>query len=106
MDFFLIHQCPFNFHKYKKIRLHVNLLYDWDRATVFNATFNNILVISLWSVLLVEDYHMIEAYYYWTVRATVFNATFNNISAISWRSVLLVEETEVPRENYRPVGSH
>ena len=67
MDFFLIHQCPFNFHKYKKIRLHVNLLYDWDRATVFNATFNNILVISLWSVLLVEDYHMIEAYYYWTL---------------------------------------
>jgi len=35
-----------------------------------------------------------------------FNATFYNISVISWRSVLLVEETEVPRENYRPVTSH
>jgi hypothetical protein len=29
----------------------------------------------------------------------VFNATFNNIS------VILVEETEVPRENHRPVAS-
>ena len=36
----------------------------------------------------------------------VFNATFNNTSVISWRSVLLVEETEVRRENYRPVTSH
>ena len=36
----------------------------------------------------------------------VFNATFNNISVISWWSVLLVEETEVPRENHRPVKSH
>jgi hypothetical protein len=36
----------------------------------------------------------------------VVNATFNNISIISWRSVLLVTETEVPRENYRPVASH
>ena len=36
----------------------------------------------------------------------MFNATFNNISAISWPSVLLVEETEVPRENHRPVASH
>ena len=35
----------------------------------------------------------------------VFNATFNNISVILWRSVLLVEETEVPRENHRPVES-
>ena len=34
----------------------------------------------------------------------VFSATFNNISVISWRSVLLVEETEVPRENHRPVA--
>ena len=33
----------------------------------------------------------------------VFNATFNNISVISWRSVLLMDETEVPRENHRPV---
>jgi hypothetical protein len=30
----------------------------------------------------------------------VFNATFNNIS------VILVKETEVPRENHRPVASH
>jgi uncharacterized membrane protein len=36
----------------------------------------------------------------------VYNATFNHISVISWRSVLLVEETEVPRENHRPVASH
>jgi len=35
-----------------------------------------------------------------------FNATFNNTSVISWQSVLLVEETEVPRENHRPVVSH
>jgi len=39
-------------------------------------------------------------------RFMVFNTTFNNISAIPWRSVLLVEETEVPRENHRPVASH
>jgi hypothetical protein len=32
------------------------------------------------------------------VRVMVFNATFNNIS------VLFVEETEVPRENHRPVA--
>ena len=36
----------------------------------------------------------------------VFNATFNNISVILWQSVLLVEETEIPRENHRPVASH
>jgi len=36
----------------------------------------------------------------------VFNGTFNNISAISWQSVLLVEETQVCRENHRPVASH
>ena len=35
-----------------------------------------------------------------------FNATFNNILVMSWRSVLLVEETEVPKENHRPVSSH
>jgi len=28
--------------------------FDWFRFMVFNATFNNISVISLWSVLLVE----------------------------------------------------
>ena len=36
----------------------------------------------------------------------MFNSTFNNISVISWRSILLAEETEVPRENHRPVGNH
>ena len=36
----------------------------------------------------------------------VLNAIFNNISVISWRSVLLVEETDVPREDHRPVASH
>ena len=35
----------------------------------------------------------------------VFNAIFNNISTMSWWSVLLVEETEVFRENHRPVAS-
>jgi hypothetical protein len=35
-----------------------------------------------------------------------FNATFNNILVMLWRSVLLVEETEVPKENHRPVSSH
>jgi hypothetical protein len=39
------------------------------------------------------------------VRVMVLNATFNNISVISWWSVLLVEETEVPRENHRPIAS-
>jgi len=36
----------------------------------------------------------------------VLTATFNYISVISWQSVLLVEETEVPRENHKPVASH
>ena len=36
----------------------------------------------------------------------VYGATFNNISVISWRSVLMVEESEIPRENHRPVASH
>jgi len=40
------------------------------------------------------------------VRAMVFIATINNISFISWQFVLLVEETEVPRENQRPVANH
>jgi hypothetical protein len=38
------------------------------------------------------------------VRGMVFNATFKNISVILWWSVLLVEETEVPRDNQRPVS--
>jgi hypothetical protein len=37
------------------------------------------------------------------VMAMMLNATFNNISAISWQSVLLVEETEVLRENTKPL---
>jgi hypothetical protein len=36
----------------------------------------------------------------------VFNATLNNILVISWRSVLLGKETEMRRENHRPVQSH
>jgi hypothetical protein len=37
----------------------------------------------------------------------VIHATFKNISVyISWLSVLLMEETEVPKENHRPVASH
>jgi len=39
------------------------------------------------------------------VRVKVVNGTFNNISVIWWQSILLVEETEVPRENHRPVAS-
>jgi hypothetical protein len=37
------------------------------------------------------------------IRFMVFNATFHNISAISWQTVLMVKETQVPRENHRPV---
>jgi hypothetical protein len=36
----------------------------------------------------------------------VFNTTFNNISAMSWQSVLFMEETELLRENHRPVASY
>ena len=32
-----------------------NIIRDMVRALVFNVTFNNILVISWWSVLLVEE---------------------------------------------------
>ena len=68
---------------------------------VFNATFNNISVISLLYVLLVQETRVPRE-----KGAMVFNATFNNISVISWWSVLLVEETGVPEENHRPVTSH
>jgi hypothetical protein len=78
---------------------------------VFNATFNNISVISCHSVLLVEETsgfhgHLIIYFIWFMVLFMVFNATFNNISVISCRSVLLVEETGVPRENHRPVACH
>jgi hypothetical protein len=46
---------------------------------VFNATFNNISVMSWWSVLLVEE--------------TGGLGENHNISVMSWWSVLLVEET-------------
>ena len=36
----------------------------------------------------------------------VLNTTFNNIAVVSRRSALLMEETEVTRENHRPVASH
>jgi len=40
------------------------------------------------------------------LRLLVLNTTFNNISDISSPSVLLMEETQVSRENHRPVASH
>jgi hypothetical protein len=59
---------------------------------VFNATFNNISVISRQSILLVEETGVII--HVWLVGwFMVFNATFNNISVISRQSILLVEET-------------
>ena len=51
---------------------------------MFNATFNNISVISWWSVLLVEETGVVREN----------------------RLRLLVEETAVPRENHLPVASH
>jgi hypothetical protein len=51
---------------------------------VFNATFNNISVISWWSVLLVDETGV---------------ARENHLR-------LLVEETAVPRESHLPVASH
>jgi hypothetical protein len=59
---------------------------------VFNATFNNISVIS-WRLQNVWCLFVLM----------VVNATFNNISVVLWRSVLLVEETG---ENHRPVTRH
>jgi hypothetical protein len=82
---------------------------------VFNATFNNVSVISWQSVLLVEETwvpgenHWPASSHWQTLSHDVvsrtpplnglfvclmmLNATFNNISVISRRSVLLVEET-------------
>ena len=39
------------------------------------------------------------------VMVMVLNATFSNILVISWWAALSVEETEIPRENHRPVTS-
>jgi hypothetical protein len=36
----------------------------------------------------------------------VFYVALSNISVITWRPVLLVEETEVSRENHRPVANN
>jgi hypothetical protein len=91
---------------------------------VLNATFNNILVISWRSVLLVEETGGLKENHrpVWKktckddeimvaieekagkmgFRFMVFNTTFNNISVISWKSVLLMEETRVPREHHLP----
>jgi hypothetical protein len=96
---------------------------------VFNATFNNIAVISWYPVLLVEEtgvrlvfypFHIesrgilidIQNYFFSRkrnpyeirVRVTVF--TFHKISVILWWSVSFLEKTEVRRENHRPAASH
>ena len=61
----------------------------------FNATFNNISVILLLSVLQNNWFILRTSMVVWFM---LFNATFNNISVMSWRSVLLVEETGVPEK--------
>jgi len=44
--------------------VHCNMyMYRWFRFMVFNATFNNISVISLWSVLLVEETRVSQEIY-------------------------------------------
>jgi hypothetical protein len=86
---------------------------------VFNATFNNISVISwqedcfthkwiIWdlNMILFATKKTFLTYIYksefvnesnfFHILCDVFNATFNNISVISWQSVLLSEETGVP----------
>jgi hypothetical protein len=90
---------------------------------VLNATFNNISIITWWSVLLVEEttedvadpnaliqyislclrravasFELLVLLYFYAcfICLVVFNATFNYISAISWRSVFWVEETGGP----------
>jgi len=55
---------------------------------VFNATFDNISVISWRSVLSMEE------------------TGVPGENRISWRSVLLVKETGGPGENHRPATSH
>ena len=49
-----IYVCVFNFSQ-SETCLWVMLLCGWIRVMVFNATFNNISVLSCWSVLLVEE---------------------------------------------------
>jgi hypothetical protein len=56
---------------------------------VFNAAFNNISVISWWSVLLVEETRMPGLYH-----------------IALYRSKNDVNRFEVPEENHRPAASH
>ena len=60
-----------------------------NAVMVFNATFNNISVISWQSVVFNATFNNISVISWQSV---VFNATFNNISVISWRSVLFKRE--------------
>jgi len=70
------------------------------RVMVVKATFNNISVISWWSVSRRTRAGKIQIDCYKGVRIMVVNATFNIFSVISWRSVSLVEESGVSRENH------
>ena len=67
--------------------IHMNLVMD-GIVMVFNATFNNISVITV------------------IYRGGQFQQYFSYNSYISWRSVLLMEETGGPGENQSPVASH
>ena len=58
---------------------------------VFNATFNNISVISWRSVLLVEE--------------TRVPGENHQPAATRYKSLLLVEESRVPEENHQPAAT-
>ena len=103
---------------------------------VFNATFNNISVISWRSILFVWENRgtrkkttnlpvvtykslsndrvyglfVSNAFFKSTwmslLLLRVFDATFYNISVISWRSIILMMENRVNAESNRPTGSH
>ena len=72
---------------------------------VFNATFNNISVIS-WVSFIGRGNCQKLNFLGEGIRVMVLNATFNNISVILWRSVLLVEETAVSEEDRWPEASY